>query len=118
MDDALTMGFGDRLACLQYLKALYGAAFRDPFRAALAGLGAREKNILRQHFLDGMTLDDLGSAYEVHRVTAARWIQGARVQLLKGTRAEFAKTARLRPGECDSVLRVALTSRCSGSLAS
>ncbi len=93
-------------ADLQYLKALYGAAFRDAFREALEGLETRDKNILRQHFLEGMTIDDLGATYKVHRATAARWIQSARESLLRRTREAFSKSAHLRPAECDSVIRL------------
>ena len=91
---------------LLYLKASYGKAFREAFLGALEALDARDRNILRQHFLDGMTIDDLGAAYQVHRATAARWIQAAREELLKGTRQAFQKLAALRPDECDSVLRL------------
>ena len=93
-------------ADLQYLKALYGEAFREAFRAAVGDLDPRDRNVLRQHFLEGMTIDDLGATYQVHRATAARWIQAAREHLLKGTRDAFSKTARLKPAECDSVIRL------------
>ena len=76
------------------------------FRTALAALDARDKNILRQHFLEEMTIDDLAATYKVHRATTARWIQGARERLLKATRDAFSKSARLRPNECDSVIRL------------
>jgi len=106
-DDRLAeLPAGGADADLQYLKALYGEAFREAFRTALAALDARDKNILRQHFLEEMTIDDLAATYKVHRATTARWIQGARERLLKATRDAFSKSARLRPNECDSVIRL------------
>jgi len=91
---------------LLYMKELYGDAFRTAFRAAAGHLEPRDKNILRQHFVEGMTIDDLGGIYGVHRATAARWVQSAREKLLAATRREFASRAHVSPRECESVLRL------------
>jgi RNA polymerase sigma-70 factor (ECF subfamily) len=91
---------------LSYMKELYRESFRAAFRAALDGLGAREKNLLRQHFVDGLGIDALGRMYGVHRATAARWVQSAREALLAATRREFAARTRVSKRECDSLLRL------------
>jgi RNA polymerase sigma-70 factor, ECF subfamily len=91
---------------LSYMKSLYRDAFRAAFRAAFDELAAREKNMLRQHFADGLTIDDLGRLYNVHRATAARWLQKARESLLAGTRREFTQRAGITARECESVLRL------------
>jgi RNA polymerase sigma-70 factor (ECF subfamily) len=91
---------------LSYMKALYGDAFRAAFRTAAGSLDPRDKNLLRQHFVEGRTIDELGTLYGVHRATAARWIQGAREKLLAATRREFAHRAQVSPRECESVLRL------------
>jgi RNA polymerase sigma-70 factor (ECF subfamily) len=91
---------------LSYMKALYGDAFRAAFRLAAGSLDPRDRNLLRQHFVEGMTIDELGTVYGVHRATTARWIQGAREKLLAATRKEFAHRAQVSPRECESVLRL------------
>jgi RNA polymerase sigma-70 factor (ECF subfamily) len=91
---------------LSYMKALYGDAFRAAFRVAAGALDPRDRNLLRQHFVEARTIDELGTLYGVHRATAARWIQGAREKLLAATRREFASRAHVTPRECESVLRL------------
>ncbi|HEY4117559.1 MAG TPA: sigma-70 family RNA polymerase sigma factor [Byssovorax sp.] len=91
---------------LGYMKALYRDAFKVAFGEAIGGLDARDKNLLRQHFVDGLTVDDLGKVYGVHRATAARWVQKAQGELLKSTRKRFAERAKVGARECDSVLRL------------
>ena len=88
------------------MKELYRRAFREAFTAAMGTLDAREKNLLRQHFVDGLTIDEIGPLYEVHRATAARWVSRARERLLDETRREFMKRAKVGPKECESVLRL------------
>ena len=88
------------------MKELYRDAFKVAFGEAIGGLDARDKNVLRQHFVDGLTVDDLGKVYGVHRATAARWVQKAQGELLKSTRKRFAEHAKVGARECDSVLRL------------
>ncbi len=91
---------------LAYIKSLYGDAFRAAFLAAVESLEDRDKNVLRQHFIDGLTIDDLAALYRVHRATAARWVTLARTRLLDATRREFARQADVGTLECESVLRL------------
>ena len=91
---------------LSYMKALYGDAFRAAFRVAAGSLEARDRDLLRQHFVEGRNIDELGTLYGVHRATAARSIQAAREKLLSATRREFASRAQVSPRECESVLRL------------
>jgi RNA polymerase sigma-70 factor (ECF subfamily) len=88
------------------MKQLYRKAFRDAFGAALATMDPREKVMLRQHFVDGLTIDELGPLYAVHRATAARWITAAKATLMERTRREFMTRARLSPREMASVMRL------------
>lgn len=91
---------------LHYMKALYRDAFKSAFQAALDSLTAREKNLLRQHVVDELSIDDLGRLYQVHRATAARWLAAARELLLSRTRTFFMERARVSGAECESVLRM------------
>ncbi|HEX4461635.1 MAG TPA: transcriptional regulator [Polyangia bacterium] len=67
---------------VQLLKTRYAGEYQAALREAWQGLTVRERNILRLHFVDGKTIDQIGSAYQVHRATAARWILASRQQML------------------------------------
>lgn len=62
------------------------------FHVALARLTPRQRNLLRQHLLDGLSIDELGPMYRVHRVTVARWLTAARNDLWAETRKELRTT--------------------------
>ncbi|HEY2517467.1 MAG TPA: sigma-70 family RNA polymerase sigma factor [Polyangiaceae bacterium] len=91
---------------LGYLKAVYRTAFRAAFAAAITSLEGREKTLLRQHLVDGLTIDEIAPLYGVHRATAARWLEKARELLLTRVRHEFADRARVSDRELVSVLRL------------
>jgi len=59
---------------LAYLKARYRAEYKQAFSDALAELGDRDRTVLAQYHVDGLTIDELGVLYGVHRVTASRWV--------------------------------------------
>jgi RNA polymerase sigma-70 factor (ECF subfamily) len=78
---------------------------REAFRGALASLTPRDRNLLRQHYLHGATIDELGVLHGVHRATAARWIADLRELLLDRTRRHIAAVLRLSGGELESEMR-------------
>jgi len=91
---------------LAYIKQVYREAFRRAFRTALPALTDREQNLLRQHYLDGLSIIELGRLLDVHRVTASRWLDEAKSALLERVRAEFMREARIPRSECDSFFRL------------
>jgi RNA polymerase sigma-70 factor, ECF subfamily len=91
---------------LAYMKAAYRAAFKSAFQEALDSLEPRERTLLKQQLVDGLGIDELGSLYEVHRATAARWLQAAREKLLIRTRRTFMLEARISSEECESIMRL------------
>ena len=102
---------------LQGMKEAYSAAFRVAFKSALARLEPSERNLLRQHYLDGLTMEHIGSLHGVHRVTVHRWIDRAREALAAQTRSNMAAALGLRDAEVKSVLRL-IQSRLDVSLRS
>jgi RNA polymerase sigma-70 factor (ECF subfamily) len=56
--------------------------------------------------VDGLTIDEIGALYRVHRATAARWLARAQVGLTKEIRAALIRTLNLQPAELRSVLRL------------
>lgn len=70
---------------------------RRAFAQAARELPTRERRILRLAFAEGFTIDDVGSLYDVHRSTAARWIKDAvaalSARVAKIVRAELSLSA-------------------------
>jgi RNA polymerase sigma-70 factor, ECF subfamily len=91
---------------LAYMKAAYRASFKVAFQEALESLHARERTLLKQQIVDGLGIDELGALYQVHRATAARWVQSAREKLLTRTRRTFMLNARISSDECESIMRM------------
>jgi RNA polymerase sigma-70 factor (ECF subfamily) len=100
---------------LEHLKNGYREAFKHAFDTALRRLAERDRMLLKQHFIDGLTIDELGRFYRVHRATAARMLERARAAVLAETRAQLGDRLRARPSELDSILRL-IRSRLSVSL--
>lgn len=78
--------------------------YRDAFEAALATLTPRERNLLRQQYVYGATVDELAALYGVHRATAARWVARVREVVLRRTRRHVGEALRLAGDELDSVM--------------
>jgi RNA polymerase sigma-70 factor (ECF subfamily) len=88
-----------------HLKSTYQAQLKGAITASFAALSVRERNLLRQHVLDDLTIDELALLYRVHRSTCARWLVDARTSLAKGVRNRIRDGAGVRGDELDSLLR-------------
>jgi RNA polymerase sigma-70 factor, ECF subfamily len=93
-------------ADLEHTKRYYSEEFKQAFSAALRGLSARDQTLLRQHVIDGLSIDQLGVLHHMHRATAARNLQRARGALLDATREQLASRLAVGPRELDSILRL------------
>jgi RNA polymerase sigma-70 factor (ECF subfamily) len=71
------------------LKARFGTAFHQALRAAVAALSAQERNVLRMHVVGQCSIDEIGRAYNVHRATAARWLDRSRARIYEQVRHEL-----------------------------
>jgi len=91
---------------VEYMKRTYANEFRAAFGEALGQLGPREQTLLRYHHVDGLNIDEIGAIYRVHRVTAFRWIEKAKEQLVKQTLDTLRARLKLPASELDSVLRM------------
>jgi RNA polymerase sigma-70 factor, ECF subfamily len=69
-----------------YLKQRYREAFNTAIRGAVAALGSDQRELLRLHFVDGLTLDQLAARAGVHRATVARRIAAAREAVAERSR--------------------------------
>ena len=91
---------------LALLRAQYREQVRTALAAALAGLAERQRNVLRQYYIDGLTIDQLASLYHVDRATTARWVIGARSAVLDGTRDRLRHMLGATNDEVESILRL------------
>lgn len=82
----------------------YRDAFREAFSRALAGLSAEQRNVLRLHYLHGMTVDELGVLLRVHRSNAARRVAKARDELLSATRRGLAGSLAIGRHEFEELM--------------
>jgi len=98
-------GYGDDPA-LEELKAKYRVELADAFRTALGDLPARERTLLRYQLLDGLTIDEIGSIFRVHRATAARWLAKIREDLVTRTRTLMAESLGIDTAEAASIVRL------------
>jgi RNA polymerase sigma-70 factor (ECF subfamily) len=88
------------------LKEAYRLSFKRAFEESLAALSIHDRLLLRQHFLDELSIDRLATLHDVHRATAARWIAKLVERLLADTRSRLETELKLEPEELDSVLRL------------
>ena len=93
-------------AQLAGMKAAYHAAFAEAFKTALRGLEPKERILLRQHHLDGLTMEQMGTLHGVHRLTVLRWIERVREKLAQQTRSWMAAQLSLQDAEMNSVMRL------------
>jgi len=82
-------------------------AFKSAFEASIASIDREERTVLRMHFVDGLTIDEIGRAYGVHRATAARWLASGREKIASLTRKHLRRSLKLeRESDLDTMLRL------------
>jgi RNA polymerase sigma-70 factor (ECF subfamily) len=95
------------------MKSAYAAELKAALGEAMAALEVRQRNLLRQHVLDDLTIDELAMLYRVHRATCARWLADARALLGRETKKRLMERlgrsagagARAKAEEVESLLR-------------
>ncbi|MBI5512892.1 MAG: sigma-70 family RNA polymerase sigma factor [Deltaproteobacteria bacterium] len=68
------------------LDARWGAVLREALSGALRALPPRERALLRLHYVEGLSLEQVGRTYGVHKSTVSRWLAAARDALLTAAR--------------------------------
>jgi RNA polymerase sigma-70 factor (ECF subfamily) len=89
---------------LVFLKAQYKVAFDEAIVRALRKLPRRERLILRLNLVQGVSLDRIAKMHNVSQPTVSRWLQRARVQILKTIRDVIRDELHIQDHEFDSVL--------------
>lgn len=91
---------------LQAFKHEYREAFRAAFARALAGLTPRERNLLRQTVVHGLSATEIAKLQGVHRTTTKRWLAEIRDKLLALTREQLMTTLGIGTDEFRSVMQL------------
>jgi RNA polymerase sigma-70 factor (ECF subfamily) len=105
LDDEGPVAAGDDPE-MEMLRRKYTLEFRAAFAVAAASMTARERNLLRHHFVEALGIDAIAELYRVHRATAARWLARARRTLVAATRKELARRVSASRTELRSVMRL------------
>jgi RNA polymerase sigma-70 factor (ECF subfamily) len=91
---------------LSQLKAEYRSEFATALAQAIAKLSAEDRTLLRQQVVEGLSIDEIGAAFGVHRATAARWLTRARSALVATTHEVLAARLEIPVAEIESVIRL------------
>lgn len=89
---------------LAAMRGAYGAELTRALKEAFAALTTEQRNLLRQSFLDGLSIDALAGVLKVHRATVARRITAAREELVKGVKERLRKDLDLSARGVDGVI--------------
>jgi len=89
---------------LELLRGKYATEFGTALRAAFASLEPGERNVLRMHFLEGLSLNQIAAMYQVNKSTISRRMAKARETLLERTRSQLERALALPSTELDSLL--------------
>lgn len=101
---------------LASMRGAHGEKFTRAFSAAFAALSVEQRNLLRQHFLDGLSIDVLARLHQVHRATAARRIVAAKTELVDGVRATLRADLGLSTSGIDEVITLSNLDESLGEL--
>ena len=91
---------------LANMRRTYRKSFRAAFESATNSLEPEERNILKCHYLMGMSTEQLAQAFGIHKATAARQVTRARDRLLFSTRDRLKAQLGADSGDLDSVMRL------------
>jgi RNA polymerase sigma-70 factor (ECF subfamily) len=91
---------------MSFVRERYRRELAEAVVAATQASPARDRALLRYSAFDGLSIDEIGALYGVHRATAARWLASAREGILARTRAELARRLGVDAPEVDSIIRL------------
>jgi len=91
---------------IELLRGRHRDQVKAAFSAAFSELAERERNVLRQYHIDGLTIDQLATLYQVNRATTARWVAGARLNVITKTRQHLVEHHGVDASEVDSIIRL------------
>jgi RNA polymerase sigma-70 factor (ECF subfamily) len=91
---------------LTVLRLRYREDLAAAVAAAIAELDPQLRLLLRQHYLDGLSIDRLAALHGIHRATAARRLAGLREQLAHAVRGRLIAKLGVGDATLDSIVRL------------
>jgi RNA polymerase sigma-70 factor (ECF subfamily) len=88
------------------LRNRYGAEFGAALRQSFQDLQVQERNILRLHFVEGLSLNQIAAMYQVNKSTISRRMARARETLVWRTREKLEEQLSLHPSELESLMQL------------
>ncbi len=82
-------------------------ALKTALGLALQQLDGRQRTLIKLAGVDGLTLEQIGVVYGVHKATTSRWLAAIRTQLLRSTQAIMREQLKLSPDEVFSLVGAA-----------
>jgi len=89
---------------LTYLRRRYRPQLRAAFETVLSALPAKDRNVLRWHFFDGLSTNAIGKLVHVDGSTIRRTLARLRAQIIEETHRRLAETLDASPSELRSLL--------------
>jgi len=99
VDDWIAGAVANGTPYVDVMKQQQIALFTQALSAAAADLEPRLRAVLRMHFKDGLSIDQIGEVYQVHRATTARWLVQAKASWFAKTRSHMMKKQALSDTE-------------------
>jgi RNA polymerase sigma-70 factor (ECF subfamily) len=91
---------------LEHLQRRYRGPLKAAVEAVLRALPAEDRNVLRFHFVEGLSVEQIAVMRKEHRTTVWRLISRVRKAVLGGVQARFRDEFRGGKDELSSVLRL------------
>jgi RNA polymerase sigma-70 factor (ECF subfamily) len=94
---------------LEALRARAAPVLERAIADALEALADEDKTLLKLHFVDGLTIDDLAAIHSLHRATMARRIARARTAVFEDARTRAIASLGGGEAEFESLVGVVLS---------
>lgn len=92
---------------LAFLRRQYGEALHAAMTESFERVSEEQRTILRLHFLEGLSADQIGGLYRCSGRTVQRRIAEARRDILDRARALIGQRTGAAPSEVESIMRLA-----------
>lgn len=89
---------------LDLIKRRYRREFHQAVREAFAALSSNQRHMLQLHFVDGLSMTEMGSLYRVNQSTISRWLRDARQSIYEGTKNLLKERLQISSREFESLL--------------
>jgi RNA polymerase sigma-70 factor (ECF subfamily) len=91
---------------LAHMRSLFDKEVREAMPEAFATLSVHERLLVRQRYLDDLSLEQLSALHDVHLATIKRRLAATREKLTRALRDRLMRRLDVSPNELTSILRL------------